>query len=1088
MILHEKIGSMNISNQAGETEWPEHNKFPYNSDQNFVQTVIQRDLETARNPLIITGYASLDRIIEFLAGSYQKLNRNLDAFAEIRLLLGHEPYPTKNQEFLYSQKFDQEIVDYWLERRISVLKCGRLIAAIELLKSQKIQVRISNKKPIHAKIYRGDRAITIGSSNFSNSGLVSQIEANVRFENIEKESTRFHQAEVLSERIWELGKDYKDDLIALLEQLLSQVRWQETLAKACAELLEGKWAKQYQITSYFGDETPLWPSQIQGIAQAIWVIENVGSVLIADATGSGKTRMGAHLIKSVINKIWATGRKRKGSPVLICPPDAVQEGWDKEFNNCDFNLKTYSYGILSPRANKNQELIEAIRRSQVLAVDEAHKFLNRKSQQTQALFKNMADYVILFTATPINRGSQDLLAIIELLGADNFDDELLEILKPLWKHGNLEEKMLPGMRQKLRMAIQQFTVRRTKSMFNQMIDENPEFYQDRFGKTCRYPQHESNTYNCGETKNDCSLAKKIRELTQNLRGLVMLQKAIEMPEYFNKEGWSEEKYLEMRLKSAQTLSTHLIMACLRSSKVALLEHIYGTEYAQKYLGLADRVKEKETGNIIKTLNSIAGKPPENELEIELPDWLSDRQTHQLECKQEIEIYKQITELTQKISDSREETKAQHLQNLLEHHQLLIGFDSHIITLSDLKQRLDQMDGPCQEIIIATGVKKTERKRINDLFKLGSTASGIIALCSDAMSEGVNLQQASAVVLLDMPSVIRLAEQRIGRVDRLDSPHKIIEAWWPKDSDEFALHSSELKFAKRHRLVSELLGSNLPLPEDLSEEIYASEDDEVVTPEVEIAELKKLAKTNKQAYELGDVFDPVRSLVEDKQIENNKFLVPRKVYNQVRNAKPLGTWVSCVKAEYPWAFFAVAGTEWGAPRWVYLDYLEGEELITDLERISEKLRENLFPCVIDIPIEEASQYLEGFLEKLKKSEQLLLPKKKQRALEEMKYILGEYRNQAALDGKEEVVTEIDFLANWMKTVDLSQLAEWWLDLIRPWWFECLKQRRRVTPLRLKDIRDDLIARPIAMEQLREAFNISKIKPLDERIVAAIVGVY
>ncbi|NEQ40012.1 MAG: hypothetical protein F6K40_28730 [Okeania sp. SIO3I5] len=261
----------------------------------------------------------------------------------------------------------------------------------------------------------------------------------------------------------------------------------------------------------------------------------------------------------------------------------------------------------------------------------------------------------------------------------------------------------------------------------------------------------------------------------------------------------------------------------------------------------------------------------------------------------------------------------------------------------------------------------------------------------------------------------------------------------------------------------------------------------MTPETEITQLEKLAK-NPQPYELGDVFEPVRSLIENNQIENHKFLVSRKVYEQVRNAKLLGTSLSCVTANHPWAFFAVAGTEWGAPRWVYLDYLEAEEAITDMERISEKLRENLLAPVKDIPIKDATQLLEGFVATLKLNEKRLLPNKKQRALEEMEKVLQEYHYIATQEGEEAVVREINVLTDWMKTVDLSKLAEWWLDLIRPHWYERLKQPRRLTPLRLQDIRQDLIDERISMEQLREAFKIQKIKPLDERIVAAIIGVY
>ena len=83
----------------------------------------------------------------------------------------------------------------------------------------------------------------------------------------------------------------------------------------------------------------------------------------------------------------------------------------------------------------------------------------------------------------------------------------------------------------------------------------------------------------------------------------------------------------------------------------------------------------------------------------------------------------------------------------------------------------------------------------------------IGLCSDSVAEGVNLQRAQAVVHLDMPSVVRIAEQRVGRIDRLDSPHDTIYAWWPEDAPEFALRSDE-RFIERYETVDNLLGSNV----------------------------------------------------------------------------------------------------------------------------------------------------------------------------------------------------------------------------------------------------------------------------------------
>src|SRR5688572_27805225 len=68
--------------------------------------------------------------------------------------------------------------------------------------------------------------------------------------------------------------------------------WAEgALARAAAELLEGEWAAPYLEAAVV--DVDLWPSQRAGIAQALWLVQEVGNVLVADATGSGKTRMGA---------------------------------------------------------------------------------------------------------------------------------------------------------------------------------------------------------------------------------------------------------------------------------------------------------------------------------------------------------------------------------------------------------------------------------------------------------------------------------------------------------------------------------------------------------------------------------------------------------------------------------------------------------------------------------------------------------------------------------------------------------------------------------------------------------------------------
>src|SRR5690606_23352756 len=96
--------------------------------------------------------------------------------------------------------------------------------------------------------------------------------------------------------------------------------------------------------------------------------------------------------------------------------------------------RTISHGALSRTSSDRFGEVEiALRHTQLLGVDEAHNFLNRTSQRSRMLYGNVADNVVLFTATPINRGARDLIAVVELLGADNFGDDVLKVVGRLAK-------------------------------------------------------------------------------------------------------------------------------------------------------------------------------------------------------------------------------------------------------------------------------------------------------------------------------------------------------------------------------------------------------------------------------------------------------------------------------------------------------------------------------------------------------------------------------------------------------------------------------------------------------------------------------
>ena len=98
--------------------------------------------------------------------------------------------------------------------------------------------------------------------------MIQQTEGNVRFER--SESPRFEETAALGEAIWTTGDPFKKELRELLIELLSVVTWEEALARAVGEILDGHWSRPFVEPSQLSEGPELWPAQRQGISQAMW--------------------------------------------------------------------------------------------------------------------------------------------------------------------------------------------------------------------------------------------------------------------------------------------------------------------------------------------------------------------------------------------------------------------------------------------------------------------------------------------------------------------------------------------------------------------------------------------------------------------------------------------------------------------------------------------------------------------------------------------------------------------------------------------------------------------------------------------------
>jgi hypothetical protein len=464
----------------------------------------------------------------------------------------------------------------------------------------------------------------------------------------------------------------------------------------------------------------------------------------------------------------------------------------------------------------------------------------------------------------------------------------------------------------------------------------------------------------------------------------------------------------------------------------------------------------------------------------MPEWLKNSTEHADRCRIEIGKYKKIEELLGELSSMRERTKAAHLVHLLHNHRLVIAFDRKLITLHALRHEIASL-GHTQT---ALGTGSSGRQEVADLLGLESKSSGTIALCSDAMAEGMNLQSASAVVHLDLPSVIRVVEQRIGRVDRMDSPYERIEVWWPDDSDEFALRSDDL-LVERHFDVHTLLGSNMRLPKRLG----AGGSAELIRATHILHELGQEARRRERQWQgMPDALESVRQLVSGKNA-----LIEQKLYESMRNSKArIESAVSVVNvSDGGWVFLAIEGAGRGAPRWVFLPSLNSHP-VTELEQVSAALRAKLSGEPENRRFDKrAAEQLHSAVQRISEEEVLLLPRKRQRALKEMQHVLTKYRTAAlrsADSRRVEVIEEILAASDSRKTesTNLGMIAEWWLELARPMWTRHLSKRRH-RPAMLREIRREMVAEPLETEALESFSHLDLAsRPLDQRVIAAIIG--
>ncbi|PVD50140.1 hypothetical protein DC498_21230 [Terrimonas sp.] len=1054
---------------------PGQEDFPLNLKEQAraVRDMLLKDIKNSDNYLILTGFTSLSNLIDvFGATDYPKLQ-------ELRIVIGFDPDERVSRR-LPHYSLPTEIKNYWVRQNVSIRLCGPILNIIEKINNGIYYFKAKDR--LHAKIYVGDEAAILGSSNFSKSGTVYQTEANIRVElqSSPVEKNQYNDIKRIAEYYYGIAQDYNKDLIELFSKLLKDATWEEALARAIAEILESKWMQDYPVLYQALITHNLWPSQKIGIARAMKIIQDQGRVLVADPTGSGKTKFATALAYTLFHWLWENGRKDRSNALIICPKQ-VMDNWEREQEHFALYNKIESMGRLSLGSDKSQRVLQkAIQNSDILVIDEAHNYLHPLSKRSKAIIPKGSSHVILSTATPINKKVDDLLRLIELLDIDNLSDDDLNTYLELRK--NRKKGIDKNHLEKLKRYVNQFIVRRTKKELNRMIDREPEHYKNRLGHTCKYPKTNSIVYSTGETEGDKTIAQQILSLTLELKGIHYLQ-VLKVPDYLHTEE-DQNMYIKQRFTSATALAAYMVRVKLRSSHCALFEYLHGTDAANQKFSLHSTKNPSGDilGKIKKCSSSLPKKHVDDSLLSQEQQWLYDERLYKSACDHEIHLYQKIGALAEQLSGKREQSKADTLIDNTKAHRKILAFDATVITL-DYLYKLIREKHPDIKTIVAAGHNTRDRNEVMQLFALGNqTEEKLIALCSDAMSEGINLQDASCLLLLDMPSVLRIVEQRIGRLERMDCEHKEITVLWPDDSDAFSLNGDK-RMVDTLLLTEDLIGNNVAIPQSIYEKYLKAN---LNTHNV----IRAYNEYTEEEHEWEGVRDSTQDLY--SLIEGENSLIDHKIYDLYKDVDAtVKTAVSFVETDNNWCFFAFRGSTSKSPKWLFID--ENNKGYTDFSEITEKLKHYLTKKdIIQRRWKEvdASLTIKQIIYKLRRQEKALLPWKKRRALEQgekiLKHFTPTFKSEKDKLNAERLLMLFNPESDGDNYVDLDQFADLWLDILIP---ELDKLKAPKTKRRKIYTLKDLTHKNVKLNSEHLVWlleNCQYSNTLDEMVSACIIG--
>lgn len=384
-------------------DWPDQAQYPTNIGTFEIEPFVLSDLHNSAEPLIITGYSSLEYLLEQLP-----LIEGAQPGAPVRIVFGAESALSAGAISALepgSVDFEQEIRTYWLRRGLPLGLVAPLCRFVRLVAERRVEIRILSdpRKPLLARMIVGDRAAMLGSSGFHALGMRASLDANLRCTRIEHPQ-QYADIRRIAENFWAMADDWTSEVAELLQQLLRIERWQQLLCEQAGDLLQGRWADPWRHTRRLPQPQlgpPAWPLY----ATALWLLQTQGALVL----DSRQPELAVDVLHRLLLQQQAATSLNSGRAGLLAMSRAHLRTWEQAAERTETPLDSRLIPALNRANLMRPGVLEWLDSLDVLAFEAGRSALVPRSGRGRALLAATAHYrVIMADTRGIQAGSQAL--------------------------------------------------------------------------------------------------------------------------------------------------------------------------------------------------------------------------------------------------------------------------------------------------------------------------------------------------------------------------------------------------------------------------------------------------------------------------------------------------------------------------------------------------------------------------------------------------------------------------------------------------------------------------------------------------------